>query len=106
MDKKYDYTIYPENSSAIFKETCELIEKKYPLLSKDELLVDVDGSTIQIFGVEPKEIIVYDDYDIGAVYVKSDIDLSDILTDYWDTHKKSADKTASNYADAPALAYA
>ena len=89
MDKKYDYTVYPENSSETFKKVCELIEKKYPKLLKDDLLIDVDGSTIQIFGVEPKEIIIYDDYDIGAVYVKSDFDLSGFMTDYWDAHKKS-----------------
>lgn len=79
MNKKYDYTIYPENNPTKFKDVCSLIESSHPELSKDDLLVDVDGSTIQIYGSEPNEVIVYDDYVIGAVYVKSDIDLFEIL---------------------------
>lgn len=81
MKKRYDYNIWKENSPEKFQATCELIEKAHPELKKDELLVDVDGSTIQIFGEEPHEVIVYDDYDVGAVFVKSDIDLSDIFND-------------------------
>lgn len=79
MEKKYDYNIAKDNSSESFKKTCAMIEQAYPQLTKDDLLVDVDGSTIQIYGTEPEEIIVYDDYDVGAVYVKSDVDLSDIF---------------------------
>ena len=56
---------------------CEMIEKAYPEMKKADLLVDVDGSMVQIYGEEPTEIIVYDDYEVGAVYIKSDIDLSD-----------------------------
>ena len=79
MEKEYDYTIRKNNSPKSFKMACAAIENKYPELKKDDLLVDVDGSTIQIYGEEPKEVIVYDDYDVGAVFVKSDIDLSELF---------------------------
>ena len=38
-------------------------------------IIDVEGSTIQNFFKEGKEIIVYNDYDIGAVVVKSKVDM-------------------------------
>ncbi len=79
MEKKYDYTIHPDNSPERFKRVCQIIEQAYPEMKKAELLVDVDGSTIQIFGEEPNEIIVYDDYGVGALYIKSDIDLTTII---------------------------
>ena len=89
MNKKYDYTIYPDNNPKIFKDTCKRIEEIFPNMKKAELLIDVDGSTVQIFGEEPKEIIVYDDYDVGDVFVKSDIDLSGVISDYRKTKDNS-----------------
>ena len=79
IDFKYDYTIYPDNSPEKFKETCKIIEEKYPNALKSELLVDVDGSTIQTYTEDGKDIDIYDDYDFGAVYVKSAIDLGAIF---------------------------
>lgn len=75
----FDYNIHPDNSPKIFKQTCAIIEAAIPEAIKRKLLVDVDGSTIQTFTKDGKDIDVYDDYDIGAVFVKSEIDLSDIL---------------------------
>lgn len=77
---KYDYTIYPDNSPKKFKETCEKIEKAFPNAYKRKLLVDVDGSTIQTFSENGKDIDIYDDYDIGAVFVKSEINLHSIFS--------------------------
>ena len=72
VDKhKYDYTIYPDNNFEVFKETCR------------KILIDVDGSYLQIYEKDKKEIVVYEDYDVGAIYVKSDIDLSGTIKDYW-----------------------
>ena len=76
----YDYTIFPNNSPARFKQACAEIEKTFPKAKKGKLLVDVDGSTIQIFSENGKNIRVYDDYDIGAVFVKSDINLNAIFS--------------------------
>lgn len=77
----YDYTIYPENSPEKFRETCAVTENKYPDLKKRELLIDVDGSTIQVYDCTAGEVIVYDDYDVGAVYILSDMDLDVVFND-------------------------
>lgn len=76
---EYDYNIYADNSPQKFKEACAEIEKVYPNAKKHNLLIDVDGSTIQTYTVNNKEIDVYDDYDIGAVFVKSSINLNHIF---------------------------
>lgn len=78
--KRYDYTIFPNNSKSHFEEACSKIEKTYPNIKKEKLLVDVDGSTIQTYIKNNSDIDVYDDYDIGAVFVKSDINLDDIFS--------------------------
>lgn len=71
----FDYTIFPDNSSTKFKEICAIIEEAYPKAAKKELLIDVDGSTIQTYTENGRDIDVFDDYDVGAIYVKSEIDL-------------------------------
>lgn len=71
-----DYTIYGDNSVDKFKNTCREIEKAFPEAVKQKLLVDVDGSTIQTYTLGDKDIDVYDDYEVGAVYVKSEIELN------------------------------
>ncbi len=76
---KYDYNIYPDNSPQKFKETCDKIEAFLPNAHKKKLLIDVDGTTIQVFTVNNMDIDVYDDYDIGAVFVKSEINLDVIF---------------------------
>ncbi|MGN1085398.1 MAG: hypothetical protein ACI4Q5_00040 [Porcipelethomonas sp.] len=78
---KYDYTIYPENNPKIFKQICAEIEKAFPNALKKKLLIDVDGSTIQTFTENGKDIDVYDDYDVGAVFVKSEINLDWVFPD-------------------------
>lgn len=76
---KYDYNIYKDNSQKKFKEACAKIEKSLPYAVKHKLLIDVDGSTIQTYTVDGKDIDVYDDYDIGAVFAKSEICLDSIF---------------------------
>lgn len=71
----FDYTIKSNNSVTAFKNACEMIEHKLFPVEKVSLLIDVDGSTIQEYHKENKTITVYDDYDIGAVYIKSEIEL-------------------------------
>ncbi|MBE5928336.1 MAG: hypothetical protein E7267_03045 [Lachnospiraceae bacterium] len=75
----YDYTIFPDNSPKEFKKVCKMIQSVFPNATVHELLVDVDGSTIQTFTQDGKDIDVYDDYDVGAVYVKSEVDLGNIF---------------------------
>ncbi len=76
---RYDYTIYPDNSTEKFKETCKKIERKYTNAIRKDLLVDVDGTLIQRYIVDNKSIIVYDDYYIGSVFVKSEITLDELF---------------------------
>ena len=75
----YDYTISRENNPEIFKEACRRIKASHPEFSVCPLLTDVDGTTIQLFKGDEAEIKVYDDYDVGAVYVISDIRLDTLF---------------------------
>lgn len=75
----FDYNIYPNNSNKKFLNACVTIEKKYPDNKKRNLLVDVDGTTIQIYYINNKKVTVYDDFEVGAVYVLSELDLKDIF---------------------------
>ena len=76
---KYEIPIYPDNNPKVFKAACARLERAYPRLKKGRLLVDVDGSTIQIYRLDGKEIIIYDDYDVGAVVAMADVDISAAL---------------------------
>ena len=76
---QFDYTIYPDNSPQKFKSACLAIESTFPQFGKEKLLVDVDGSTIQVYTFKEEEIAIYDDYDVGAVYVLSDVDVSAVI---------------------------
>ena len=75
MKREFDYTICKDNNTVKFKETCEAIRKNIPDLIEKRLAIDIDGSTIQWFIKDDKNIIVYDDYEIGAVFVESDMEL-------------------------------
>lgn len=71
----FEYNIHKDNSVKKFKETCNIIEQILPNAIKQKLLIDVDGSTIQTYTLDGKDIDVYDDYEVGAVYIKSEIEL-------------------------------
>ena len=74
-DYPYSYTLCPDNSPSAFRAACEKIESTMPHLAKQPLLTDVDGATVQTYeGVDGWRIVVYDDYDVGAVYMLSDFD--------------------------------
>lgn len=71
----YDYTICSEADEEVFKRQCRAFEKRIPNLEKKELLVDVDSSQTQIYFKDGKRIEVHNSYYVGAVFVKSEIDL-------------------------------
>ena len=79
--KKYDYhyVVSKNNSPKEFKRACKLVEKAYPQAEKKKLAVDVDGSTVQVYRLDEKKMVVLDAYDYGYVFVNSDIDLSAIF---------------------------
>ena len=76
---KYSYNVRPETDEKAFFETCKIIENRLHGLKKEKLLIDVDGTLIQIYYLKDKKIAVYDDYDVDAVYVDSDVQLEDVL---------------------------
>ena len=76
----FDYNIFPNNNPLEFKKACEKIEQAFPEANKKALLTDVDGTTIQTYTCNGKDIDVYDDYDVGAVFIKSEIDLTLIFS--------------------------
>ena len=75
MEWNYHYTISKENSFKKFKETCAVLDVECALYEKKPLVVDVDGSTVQLYKRGTSRVVVIDDYDIGAVVVNSDIEL-------------------------------
>ena len=42
----------------------------------------VNGSVIKIYKKKGKEITIYNDYEVDAVYVNSDINLDEVLKGY------------------------
>lgn len=78
-DYPFDYNVSPDNSPEAFKKVCKKLEEHFYDLIKEPLLVDVDGTTIQTYTRQGKKIVVFDDYDIGAVFVQSEIELITVL---------------------------
>lgn len=76
---KYSYNISANANEKDFLTCCKLIEKGLPNITKEELLIDVDGSLIQIYHYFGKEIAVHDDYYVDAVYVDSNINLEEVI---------------------------
>lgn len=77
----FGYTISFETSEKKFYEVCQLLESRFEAekIKKLKLLEDVDGSLIQVYIVTNKKIKVVNDYDVDAVYIDSEIDLSKIM---------------------------
>lgn len=78
----YSYTIAKEVDDVAFKKTCKAIETSGLNFVKSNLLEDVDGTLIQVYKMDGKEIKVMNDYEIDAMYVDSDISLDNIPLDY------------------------
>jgi len=78
MRKEYPYrkVLYKDNNPEGFVSFCEEFEKNHPEAQKKNILIDVDGTTIQRYLIEGERVTVYDDYDIGTVYVLSDIKIA------------------------------
>lgn len=72
----YEYNICNQANEDIFAKQCLALEKKINNLEKLELLTDVDGSKIQSYRLENKNIKVFNSNDVDAVYIKSEIELT------------------------------
>jgi hypothetical protein len=75
----FSYNIAKNADKSVFDNTCVLIEGHLENIKKGRLLQDVDGTTIQIYESPNGKIKVYNDYEVDAVYVDSEIDLKEIL---------------------------
>jgi hypothetical protein len=73
------YNIAKNADKKAFDNICTLIESKVTDIKKEELLEDVDGTQIQIYNAPGGKIKIYNDYEVDAVYVDSEVDLKNIL---------------------------
>lgn len=72
----FEYSICNQPDGTIFKKQCKALETHIPNIVKGKMLNDVDGSQTQTYSVNGKEITVHNSYYIGAVYVRSEIELT------------------------------
>lgn len=75
----FSYNISKNADQGAFFNTCSLIESKVKDIKKEKLLEDVDGTQIQIYTTPNGKIKVFNDYEVGAVYVDSEKDLNKII---------------------------
>lgn len=71
----HEYNICNIADEEIFKKQCDAILKKVPGIRTEDEITDVDKSVIHIYETDNGAIRVYLDYNIGAVYVKSNLPL-------------------------------
>lgn len=75
----FSYNISKVANQEAFDNTCALIETKLNNFMKEDPLEDVDGTKIQIYNTPDGKIKVFNDYEVGAVYVDSETDLKEIF---------------------------
>jgi len=71
----FEYNICTNADISVFTNQCLALEMHIPGLQKGELLCDVDGSAIQKYVLDGRRITVYNDEQIDAVFVESEIPL-------------------------------
>ena len=72
----FEYNICNMPDEEIFTRQCSALEKHIPNIFKKELLEDVDGSKTQLYKIGINNVSVHNSEYIGAVFIKSDIDLT------------------------------
>ena len=75
----YKYTVYKEADNEKFKEACKKIVNGLDNLTVNQPIIDVDGSIIQKYTSPNGNIKVFNDYEVDAVYIDSEVDLDDII---------------------------
>lgn len=75
----YSYTVSKAASEKAFAEACRLIESHFKGISKEKKIEDVDGTAIQLYQKDAKKIKVFNDYEVDAVYIDSEIELNSIF---------------------------
>ena len=75
----FTYNISKNAEQKAFSNACALIEAEFKDIKKENLLEDVDGTQIQIYNTPEGKIKVFNDYEVDAVYVDSEINLNKII---------------------------
>lgn len=75
----FKYNIYNMADNTKFKMACNKIESSIKNLNIEKPLVDVDGSMIQIYNSDDGKIKVYNDYEVDAVYIDSEVYLDKLF---------------------------
>lgn len=75
----FKYTVHKEADNEKFKEACKKIINEVENITIEEPIIDVDGSIIQKYASPNGDIKVYNDYEIDAVYIDSEINLDNII---------------------------
>lgn len=76
-NEKYEYNICTAADKEIFDKQCAALEKHIPGIERFDMLTDVDGSQTQIYELNGKKIIVHNSYYIDAVYIDSEVELTE-----------------------------
>lgn len=76
----FEYSICTVPDNEVFARQCKAIEKRIPGIKKAELFVDVDGSKTQTYIKDGKHINIHNSNYIGAVYINSEIELTQFFT--------------------------
>ena len=72
---KFHYTICNAPDKELYARQCAALEKYIPSLMKGKELEDVDGSLSRLYYNSGKELMVSNDYYIGALYIDSEFDI-------------------------------
>ena len=75
----FNYTVAKEADNKAFLNACEKIEKEFKPLKKDNVLIDIDGTLIQVYYAENKKIKIFNDYEVDAVYIESEKELGTLF---------------------------
>ena len=79
MSGMFSYTVSKTANNHSFMEACGLIEAALDSFEKERLLMDVDGSMIQIYYTPGGKIEVINDCEVDSVCVDSEVDLSELF---------------------------
>ena len=71
----FSYNICTQADDTIFIKQCTALEKNIPEIQKETLFQDVDGSQIQIYKLNGKQIKVCNSYYVDAVFIDSEVEL-------------------------------
>ena len=77
----FSYNVAKKASQKAFERVCSTIESHVTGIGfiKEKLLEDVDGSQIQVYSTPTARIKVFNDYEVDAVYVDSDVALDGVF---------------------------